>query len=453
MNLDIKRNAFALVTSVALASACASGPKPVDFSAGTEPGAKVLEVRSRMNDDEAKQYDQLSPSHFRKASNALTEAQKRIEGRKSGEEILAKAGEASAELEIVEQNATKNASVMAPAIAARKAAVDAKSKVTVSGDLASADKKLQSFGRDIESGDFRPDPKEISELEARYSQLELRSVKIATLGETKAIIDRAREQDAEDKAPQTLSAAQVSYDSALRSIAVNRREPSAYQPAVTESITSARKLDQVMNTIGNSKTTEAAAVQIYNQKQQLAASQATIDQANAQAQATAGQLSAEQARGAELKGENEKYADKAALESKIAAVKAEFSPSEAEVLRDGSKIVLRLKNMKFSSARFELTEASINTLQKVKNMIAAVPVAKVMIEGHTDSVGGEAKNRTLSEKRADTVKKYLVAENSVPAEKVESQGFGYERPLATNKTAEGRATNRRVDVVIEPAQQ
>jgi outer membrane protein OmpA-like peptidoglycan-associated protein len=82
-------------------------------------------------------------------------------------------------------------------------------------------------------------------------------------------------------------------------------------------------------------------------------------------------------------------------------------------------------------------------------MIAAVPVTKVIVEGHTDSIGGEEKNMALSQKRAETIRKYFIAEKTLPEDKVEAKGFGYQRPLTTNKTKEGRATNRRVDVVIE----
>ncbi len=73
----------------------------------------------------------------------------------------------------------------------------------------------------------------------------------------------------------------------------------------------------------------------------------------------------------------------------------------------------------------------------------------VTIEGHTDSVGSEAKNVELSQARANAVKSYL--ESNAASDKTvrySAEGFGFQKPIATNKTEAGRAQNRRVDVVI-----
>jgi outer membrane protein OmpA-like peptidoglycan-associated protein len=280
------------------------------------------------------------------------------------------------------------------------------------------------------------------------------------LGAAKSLIEKAEKDGAEKKAPKTYNTAKVLYSSAARSIEANRRNPDAYKSAVDQSLQSANKLNQVLTTIDQSKTSEVAAIQIYDQQQQLSANQTSLTEANTRTQeanirteaATAlasNKEAADQKHIQALQGENQIYADKEALNQRIAAIKAEFSPSEAEVVRDGNKIIVRLKSMKFSTSQFELTTTSLDTLQKVKEMIAAVPMTKVVVEGHTDSVGGEEKNLALSQKRAETIKKYLVSEKSVPEDKIEAKGFGYEKPMQTNKTKEGRATNRRVDVVIE----
>jgi outer membrane protein OmpA-like peptidoglycan-associated protein len=76
----------------------------------------------------------------------------------------------------------------------------------------------------------------------------------------------------------------------------------------------------------------------------------------------------------------------------------------------------------------------------------------VVIEGHTDSTGSENLNRKLSQKRAESVRQYFIHNGVLPAGKMTSQGYGSSRPLASNATARGRAVNRRIDVVIKPAQ-
>lgn len=77
----------------------------------------------------------------------------------------------------------------------------------------------------------------------------------------------------------------------------------------------------------------------------------------------------------------------------------------------------------------------------------AVSVTKIVIEGHADAIGSDAYNQKLSERRANAVKAYLT-EKGVNPQKMETVGYGESRPVADNKTAAGRAQNRRVNVNI-----
>jgi OOP family OmpA-OmpF porin len=457
MKKNYYRPAKFIVFGAALGlGACASGPAKVDYPADTSPQAKMTELKNRLNEDQAKQYDELSPSEFQAAGKYLAKAQTQMDQSEPTQKVLDDEGEAAARLQILEDNASKNVSTLQPVLDARQAAMTAHARELQPKEFASADKDFRGFGSDIENGDFHPTAKEISALEGKYSAVELQSVKNEKLSGSNNMIQKAEKRGAKDKAPLTLAEAQVRYDTALRSIEANRRDPAGYQDAVNESNKASDKLDQVMNTIGSSSTSEMAAVKIYNQQQQIASTEQSLSQSQAQTQAAKNQtnaestqVAAEQQTVSNLQAQNAEYANKAENNAKIETVKQEFGPKEAEVLRDGNKIILRLKDMKFSSARFELTQSSIETLQKVKDMIAAVPFSKVVVEGHTDNVGGEKKNMTLSQNRADAVKDYLVAEKSVPEGKVVARGYGYERPLDSNKTAEGRAVNRRVDVIIQ----
>ena len=72
---------------------------------------------------------------------------------------------------------------------------------------------------------------------------------------------------------------------------------------------------------------------------------------------------------------------------------------------------------------------------------------KIRIEGHTDNVGGEKMNLTLSQKRADAVKGYLI-KKGIELKRLESRGFGPTKPIASNKTEKGRAQNRRVVIKV-----
>ena len=74
---------------------------------------------------------------------------------------------------------------------------------------------------------------------------------------------------------------------------------------------------------------------------------------------------------------------------------------------------------------------------------------KVMIEGHTDSVGNDDFNMKLSQKRADSVKNYLVTKFGIDASRLDAKGYGETRPIADNNTKEGRQKNRRVEAAVE----
>ncbi len=76
------------------------------------------------------------------------------------------------------------------------------------------------------------------------------------------------------------------------------------------------------------------------------------------------------------------------------------------------------------------------------------PGSEVRVEGHTDSVGTDRYNQELSERRAEAVKNYLVRKGAVDASMISSAGYGKTRPVASNKTEQGRAQNRRVEILI-----
>jgi outer membrane protein OmpA-like peptidoglycan-associated protein len=83
----------------------------------------------------------------------------------------------------------------------------------------------------------------------------------------------------------------------------------------------------------------------------------------------------------------------------------------------------------------------------VSGILAAHPTLKLDVEGHTDSVGSDEYNQSLSEKRAEAVRAYLT-QQGVPPDSISAAGFGKARPVATNDTAEGRQLNRRVELVV-----
>jgi len=111
----------------------------------------------------------------------------------------------------------------------------------------------------------------------------------------------------------------------------------------------------------------------------------------------------------------------------------------------GSKVVLN--NLFFDSGKSKLRDESRAELERVIEFLNTYPDVRVEISGHTDNVGNYQYNKRLSEARAEAVVDYLKAQD-VDAERLQAKGYSSDEPIATNKTAEGRQKNRRVEFKV-----
>jgi outer membrane protein OmpA-like peptidoglycan-associated protein len=114
-------------------------------------------------------------------------------------------------------------------------------------------------------------------------------------------------------------------------------------------------------------------------------------------------------------------------------------------LFEGAKKTVILQGVTFATGKSELTEDDKVILVDVARSLSANPSVRVQVGGHTDNTGSRTTNMRLSKARAQTVEKFLEANGVSPAQ-VTSAGFGPDTPVASNKTAEGRAMNRRVEL-------
>jgi len=114
-----------------------------------------------------------------------------------------------------------------------------------------------------------------------------------------------------------------------------------------------------------------------------------------------------------------------------------------------TKVIDRLTvRVNFDTDKAVIRKADIGELQKAIAFVKKYPGYNISIEGHTDNVGKDKYNQVLSERRAAAVKKYLVENGAAKTEKIKPVGYGETRPVADNKTAEGKFRNRRVEILI-----
>jgi outer membrane protein OmpA-like peptidoglycan-associated protein len=175
----------------------------------------------------------------------------------------------------------------------------------------------------------------------------------------------------------------------------------------------------------------AAALQ-QQQVAQAAAEQAARDRAAAQADA-------EKARQAAAQAE----AEKAQLRSQLLAQLNSILQT-----RDSARgLIVNMSDVLFDTGSFTLKPGAREKLAKISGIVLAHPGLNLQIEGHTDSVGSDEMNQSLSERRADSVRDFL-AEQGVPGSAISARGFGKTQPVASNDTVEGRQRNRRVELVV-----
>jgi outer membrane protein OmpA-like peptidoglycan-associated protein len=171
--------------------------------------------------------------------------------------------------------------------------------------------------------------------------------------------------------------------------------------------------------------------------QQLATEQkARIDAENKAAGAEAG-LAAEQK--ARLDAENRATKSQADL-IKLAAVKEE-----------ARGLVITLSgSVLFASNKSDLLPAAQNRLSQVADALMETKERKLTVEGHTDSQGSSSYNQELSQRRADAVRSYIIS-RGYSSDLIQANGIGKDRPVADNASAEGRADNRRVEIIVDHA--
>jgi outer membrane protein OmpA-like peptidoglycan-associated protein len=227
---------------------------------------------------------------------------------------------------------------------------------------------------------------------------------------------------------------------------------------------------------------------IADRRAQLAEVEGSTEEANAQRSQTAaeltqvqaagitkvqGQLSASQLALAAEQKDRLGDADRARLQGDLAGVKQalvteqkEHADAEARAKDALNKLALAGVAEKqeprglvitlpggvlFASGRSELLGSAQGKLDQIAGALVDEPEHKITVEGHTDSRGSNGMNQALSQRRADSVRDYLVS-HGVPSNQISAEGFGPNHPVANNSSAEGRANNRRVEIVIKPTE-
>jgi outer membrane protein OmpA-like peptidoglycan-associated protein len=186
---------------------------------------------------------------------------------------------------------------------------------------------------------------------------------------------------------------------------------------------------------------EKGQAEAERQKAEADKEKAEAERLKAEAQANQQQAldQAEQARQAALRSEQEQQRLRATLLEQFNRI--------LETRDTVRGLVVNLGDVLFTTAKYDLRPEARERLAKLAGIVLAHPGLNLAVEGHTDNVGSDTYNQTLSEQRAASVRAYLIAQGLEP-NSITTAGYGKGQPVADNSTATGRQKNRRVEIVV-----
>jgi outer membrane protein OmpA-like peptidoglycan-associated protein len=250
--------------------------------------------------------------------------------------------------------------------------------------------------------------------------------------DARAAYTRAEGGYAKDLSPASLHEAKVSLDAAERSFADDGSSDVTRDTAYI----AARKAELAESD---------GSTQHFQRALQTAKEQQGQQQAK-QAQQTQAELSSTRQQLAQEKGARE------AAEARAKEALDKLTAANANVKHEERGTVITLSgNVLFTSGKSVLLPGAQTGLNQVSDALKSQVDAKIVIEGHTDSTGSAETNNMLSKARAEAVQSYL-ASRGVPNERMSAVGIGPSRPVADNATPEGRANNRRVEIIVQPGE-
>jgi OmpA-OmpF porin, OOP family len=442
MKTIIQNLAFISALSL-LGLGCGSSVKKADIPATANPSEEVARLQADIGVGYANHYDVLAEKDFIKANQYLEEAKKGLRNQRKQQRILDDIAYGRAYLQRAGETTDKRTPKAQGILDARRGAIDAGAKnyPQLKTRLKGLDDDLRADAKDL---DDDLTPKEFARLQSGYQDLELAAIQSTQIGNARAMINGAKKDGASSNAPKSLKEAETSLKNAENMITTNRNNPEGYKEAVTQANRDAKLLVDVLNTTKRkgADLDEDAAIKMVKQNYEIS----RLNEEVGQAQSTIGTMDEN------LSQKNRQLSqarEAVGVQEAIEKARTEFTSDEAEVFQQGDKLLIRLKAMAFPSGRADLPSNSLALLSKVKTIAEQLNPAEIVVEGHTDSTGSPAKNRELSEKRAEAVAQYLHT-SGLESTKIDSVGQGFKKPIATNKSPEGRQQNRRVDIVITP---
>jgi outer membrane protein OmpA-like peptidoglycan-associated protein len=352
----------------------------------------------------------------------------------------------------------RHAMAIATTLGARFYAADTMNKASI--ELSNAEafwksskdkKKVQSLARattqlaeDARLITIKRREEESLEIERAASEQKLLSTQAEVRDEAGRRLQATRESE---QARQSELEAQTRAQGALAAAELERR---AAERARAEAMAAKSDAERAqLSTLEAKRQLEEAKMEALKDKQGLEAGQAEARRVALEADAK--RLASEQESQRQLasqRAEAQKELDR--LQTEKQQLRDELRRQFNLILetRDTARgLIVNMSDVLFDTAKYTLRVGAREKLAKISGIILAHPGLKLEVEGNTDSVGTEEYNQTLSERRAQAVRDYLV-QQGLPSDMITSKGMGEGNPVADNMNAQGRQQNRRVEMIV-----
>lgn len=467
---------FVLLATLLLATGLAVG-------AGLEESlfAKIDASMAQARQD---QMALLAPQAWETATQAYTRAREAFERNRPESQINKYIAQATQAIDDAAGAIKLGQSTFEQVLTSRSNALSAGADQLAASLFTSAERQFRKAAITLEDGNTQKAPAQAAEAVKSYRAAELDAIKGAILRDARHLLVQADDENVQKYAPVTLAQAKASLEEADRAIVEDRydtdrarllakqaREQASHALHLTAQIKSVDDGDRTLEdallrseapvveiahaldvtpdlTNGVASTAGATLAAVKENQHELAQLRTEIaerDQRISTLETTLGGVSKETVALNTLLAEQQERRDQVLRVEKL------FEPSEAEVLRIGNNVVVRLVGLNFDSGAATIKPDQSALLAKVEQTIDIFGGSVITVEGHTDAFGGDESNLELSQRRADAVRAYLLANMELASYRISAMGYGESRPIASNETAEGRARNRRIDLVISHA--
>lgn len=437
------------------------------------------EVNKAMEEANANQANILAPVSYAKAADYFTSADERYRKKQNVDRIQKELAQATAFFRKSVESSELAKLTFESVIKARNDASNAQAEKMSAKEWAAAEKKFIDATKTLETSNIKRAREKADEAEKIYRDAELIAIKAAYLNKTKILIEKAREERVHRYAPKTLEHAEQLLAMAEKELSENRYDTDYPRSLVKQSFYQAKHsiylADQVKKMRSDKISDEEMLLKIEAPVTEIASSLelvAEFDQGfDAPLEVIQNRIQALQKDSYEL-GElktHAEYLEKeiAVLESKLGIqserlarqeaqrermrrLNSYFNRDEAMVLTQGNDVLIRVVGLTFDPGSALVKSGSYSLLNKLQQAIALYPDYGVLVEGHTDSFGGDAQNLNLSMKRSQAVREYFINNMAgFPINRSEAIGYGETRPIANNETPEGRERNRRIDLLLK----